>query len=95
MKRVPIGELRADRRVASFEAGDPLCFRRGIPIGWARAGIELTVLLIGYLLGGTVGIGTLVFAVGIGPLVALFLPRMSVDPVPPDDRTRTDLGEAH
>ena len=63
--------------------------RRGVPIGLARAGIEITVLIAGWLLGGTAGIGTLVFAFGVGPLVALFLPRMSLEPLyhydlPPD-----------
>ena len=69
--------------------------KRGIPIGWARAGIELTVLLIGYLLGGTVGIGTLVFAFGIGPLVAVFLPRLTITPAVAGTPDRTELGEAH
>jgi len=55
--------------------------RRGIPIGLARGGIELTVLVAGWLLGGTVGIGTLAFAFGIGPLIAMFLPRMSLEPL--------------
>jgi len=63
--------------------------RRGIPIGLARGGIEVTVLVAGWLLGGTVGFGTLVFAFGIGPLVGVFLPRMSLEPLyhydlPPD-----------
>ena len=52
--------------------------RRGVPVGLARAAIELTVLLAGWLLGGTVGAGTLAFALGIGPLVHVFLPRLSV-----------------
>lgn len=52
--------------------------RRGWPIGRVRTGIELTVLAGGWLLGGTVGIGTLLFAFGIGPLVQVFLPRLSV-----------------
>lgn len=41
------------------------------PIAWVRSGIELTVVLIGWILGGIVGIGTLVFAFGIGPTVAI------------------------
>ena len=41
------------------------------PIAWVRSGIELTVVLIGWILGGIVGIGTLVFAFGIGPSVAI------------------------
>ena len=50
--------------------------RRGIPVGLARAGIEVTVLVGGWLLGGTAGVGTVVFALGIGPLVHLVLPRL-------------------
>lgn len=52
--------------------------RRGYPIGAVRAVLEITVLIAGWLLGGTVGIGTVVFAFGIGPLVQLFLGRLSV-----------------
>ncbi len=54
--------------------------RRGIPISRARTGIEVTVLVAGWLLGGTVGAGTVLFAVLIGPLVGYFLPRLAVDP---------------
>jgi uncharacterized membrane protein YczE len=43
--------------------------RLGIRIGAARTAIEVAALATGFLLGGTVGIGTLVFAVGIGPVV--------------------------
>lgn len=43
-----------------------------------RTGIELFVLGVGFLLGGTVGIGTVVYAVAIGPLVHLFLPLCTV-----------------
>ena len=56
--------------------------KRGLKVGWVRTGIELTILLLGWLLGGSVGIGTLLFAVSIGPLVAFFLPRLSLAPVP-------------
>jgi uncharacterized membrane protein YczE len=52
--------------------------RRGINIGFARFGIEISVLVIGWMLGGTVGIGTVLFAFGMGPLIALLLPRLSV-----------------
>jgi uncharacterized membrane protein YczE len=52
--------------------------RRGYPVGLVRTGIELTVLLGGWALGGTVGIGTVLFAFGIGPLVQVFLPRLSI-----------------
>jgi uncharacterized membrane protein YczE len=47
---------------------------RGLPVGHVRLGIEVTVLLAGLGLGGTVGIGTVAYAVGIGPLVARLLP---------------------
>ncbi|MEA2009867.1 MAG: hypothetical protein U9N78_04105 [Actinomycetota bacterium] len=55
--------------------------RRGISIAWARAGIEITALVAGWLLGGTVGVGTVVFAFGMGPLVQFFLKRFSVIPI--------------
>jgi uncharacterized membrane protein YczE len=54
--------------------------KRGIPIAWARAGIEITALIAGWLLGGTVGIGTVIFAFGMGPLVQFFLVRLSIIP---------------
>ena len=43
------------------------------PIASVRAGIEITVVSIGWYLGGTVGVGTLLFAFGIGPAVAVGL----------------------
>jgi uncharacterized membrane protein YczE len=47
--------------------------RFGWSIRRARTAIEVTVLILGWLLGGTIGLGTLVFALGIGPLVQVFL----------------------
>lgn len=47
---------------------------RGHSIRVVRTGIELTVLVIGWLLGGTVGVGTLVYALAIGPLAHVFVP---------------------
>ena len=52
--------------------------RRGMSIHLARTGIELLVLLAGVALGGSIGIGTAVFALGIGPMVQIFLPRLSM-----------------
>jgi len=52
-----------------------LAARTGASIRTVRTGIELTVLSLGWALGGPVGIGTLVFAVTIGPLVQFFLIR--------------------
>jgi uncharacterized membrane protein YczE len=43
--------------------------RFGWSIRRARTALELTVLVAGYLMGGTVGIGTVAFALGIGPIV--------------------------
>ena len=43
------------------------------PIAWVRASIEISVVILGWLLGGTVGLGTLIFALGIGPAVSLGL----------------------
>ncbi len=48
-----------------------LARRAGGRVALVRAAIELTVLAIGFLLGGTAGLGTLVFALGIGPAVAV------------------------
>lgn len=50
-----------------------LVVRTGRSVRLIRTGIEVTVLAVGWVLGGTVGIGTLVYAFGIGPLVQLFL----------------------
>ncbi|MBB2915267.1 putative membrane protein YczE [Streptosporangium becharense] len=50
--------------------------RLGLSIRAARTAIEVTVLAVGWLLGGTVGVGTLVFALAIGPLTQFFMPRM-------------------
>ncbi len=47
---------------------------RGHSIRVVRTGLEVTVLAIGWLLGGTVGIGTLVYALSIGPLAHVFIP---------------------
>jgi uncharacterized membrane protein YczE len=46
---------------------------RGHSIRIVRTGLEVTVLVIGWLLGGTVGVGTVLFAVSIGPLAQLFM----------------------
>ena len=47
--------------------------RTGIPIGRVRAAIEVSVVVAGWLLGGTVGWGTVAFALLIGPVVAVCL----------------------
>lgn len=55
--------------------------KRGYSIRIARTVIEVAVLIIGWLLGGTVGIGTLLFALTIGPLVQLLAPRLAIVPI--------------
>ena len=47
--------------------------KTNFPIAVVRATLEITVMSIGWYLGGTVGLGTLLFAFGIGPAVALSL----------------------
>ena len=51
---------------------------RQISIRVARTAVELTVMVAGIFLGGTVGIGTVIFMFGIGPLVQLILPRFEM-----------------
>lgn len=69
--------------------------RAGVRVGASRAAIESTVTVIGFALGGTVGIGTLAFAFGIGPAVEISFalvgrsvlahkPVAGVDPLPPE-----------
>ena len=55
--------------------------RTGRSIRLVRAGIELTVLAVGWLVGGTVGPGTVLYALAIGPLVQVTLPWFTVRPV--------------
>ncbi len=59
--------------------------------GWSlrlvRTGLELSVLALGFLLGGVVGVGTVLYALAIGPLVQHFLPRCTVRLTPPTPRT--------
>lgn len=52
----------------------------GVPLYLARTLIEGTVLVAGWLLGGTVGVATVVFALTVGPLVARALPRLALPP---------------
>jgi uncharacterized membrane protein YczE len=56
--------------------------RRGHSLRLVRTGIEASVLAAGWLLGGTVGIGTVLYAAGIGPLVHLLLPRLTIRSAP-------------
>ena len=55
-----------------------LARRTGRSLRLVRSLIEVTVLAIGLVLGGTAGVGTVVFALGIGPLTQFFLPWVAV-----------------
>ena len=50
-----------------------LVHRTGRSVRLVRTSLEVTVLALGWLLGGTVGVGTVLYALSIGPLVQLFL----------------------
>jgi uncharacterized membrane protein YczE len=70
-----------------------LVHRTGRSIRLVRTSIEVTVLALGWLLGGTVGLGTVLYALSIGPLVQLFLgwvivelPERSGDALEDDQR---------
>lgn len=61
--------------------------RDGLMMGWAARGhqirvvrtcIELTVFAIGWILGGNVGIGTVIYALSIGPLAHVFVPLFTI-----------------
>ena len=52
---------------------------RGHSIRVVRTALEVAVLAGGWLLGGTVGIGTVVYALAIGPLAHIFIPLLRID----------------
>ena len=52
--------------------------RTGRSVGLVRTMLELTVLAVGWLMGGVVGIGTVAYAVAIGPIMHVLLPRLTV-----------------
>jgi uncharacterized membrane protein YczE len=65
--------------------------RRGLSIRVARTAIEVTVLALGIALGGSAGLGTAVFALGIGPMVQVTLPRLTM-PAPASRPPRALVG---
>ena len=56
-----------------------LARRTGLSLRLVRTGLEVAVVVIGLLLGGVLGIGTVVYALAIGPLTQLMLPWFTVD----------------
>ena len=63
-----------------------LVARTGWPVALVRTGIEVVVVATGWLLGGTLGLGTLAYALAIGPLVHRLLPPLTL--APPARRVR-------
>ncbi|WP_345583262.1 hypothetical protein [Streptomyces prasinosporus] len=59
-----------------------LHLRTGVSVRLVRTAIEIAVVVTGFALGGTVGVGTLLYAVAIGPLAQLFLRVFAVPPAP-------------
>jgi len=57
-----------------------LSARTGRSLRLTRTGIEVVVLAAGWLLGGTVGVGTVLFAAAIGPLAQFFIARFDLNP---------------
>jgi len=66
---------------------------RGHSIRVVRTCIELTVLATGWLLGGTVGVGTIVYALGIGPIAHVTIPMLRIDPGTPSEAEMDSIGE--
>lgn len=62
----------------------------GWPIWAVRTGLEVSVVAIGWALGGTVGLGTILFALLIGPLCQLFMPIFEVRPADPRPQPNPD-----
>ncbi len=60
-----------------------------LSIRLVRTGIELLILGIGFLLGGTVGLGTIAYALAIGPLAHVFIPLFTVRTPAPDPELAT------
>jgi uncharacterized membrane protein YczE len=69
---------------------------RGHSIRIVRTCIEVTVLISGWLLGGTVGLGTVVYALGIGPIAHMSIPRLAirVSAIEPSTPTESQLSPA-
>lgn len=65
--------------------------RTGRSFRLVRTTLEVTVLAVGWLMGGVVGVGTVLYAVLIGPLVQVFLPLLTVELLARDDASREVL----
>lgn len=52
----------------------------GWEVRWVRMGIEAAVLALGWILGGTIGVGTVLYALANGPLLQMFMPMFEIRP---------------
>ncbi len=64
--------------------------RTGVSIRLVRTCLEVSVVLVGFVLGGTFGIGTVLYALAIGPLVQVMLPRCIVELRSVDDVRKSE-----
>jgi uncharacterized membrane protein YczE len=63
-----------------------LARRTGLSLRLVRTGIEVSVVVLGLLLGGVAGAGTILYALAIGPLTQRWLPAWTVPLAPPTRR---------
>lgn len=54
----------------------------GWEVRWVRMAIEASVLALGWMLGGTIGVGTVLYALSNGPLLQIFMPLFEIRPQP-------------
>lgn len=71
------------------------CRKTGMPVKIVRTAIELAVLAIGWMLGGTVGVGTLLYAATIGWVVHYALPVFTLEKGNPGERAPGTLSPPH
>jgi uncharacterized membrane protein YczE len=71
-----------------------LARRTGWSVRFSRTLIEVVVLAAGWLLGGSVGVGTVVYALAIGPMVQLLLPMFMVPAALPAKDDSAELQQA-
>jgi uncharacterized membrane protein YczE len=64
--------------------------RTGLSLRLVRTGLEVSVVVIGLLLGGTLGLGTVFYALAIGPLTQLMLPWFTVDVMAPPQAAESE-----
>jgi uncharacterized membrane protein YczE len=62
--------------------------RRGVPVAVSRTTLELMALGVGWALGGTVGLGTIYFALAVGPIMQVTMPRLRAPWFPPGSHPR-------